>query len=47
VLAAHFMKQFVGDDPTALAEAMKELEAGTFVVELISSTLKHNQPSEC
>jgi hypothetical protein len=34
VLLRHFMKQFVGDDPVLLNQAMKELEAGTLVVEL-------------
>ena len=34
VLAEHFIKQFVGDDPVLFEQAMKELDAGTLVVEL-------------
>jgi hypothetical protein len=34
VLARHYIKRFVGDDPALLNQAMKELEAGTLVVEL-------------
>jgi hypothetical protein len=35
VLAQHFVKQFVGDDPVLFEQAMKELDAGTLVVELV------------
>ena len=40
VLAARFMKQFVGDDPTTLAEARKELEAGAVVIEAESTAVE-------
>jgi hypothetical protein len=34
VLARHYVSQFVGNDPALLEQAMKEMEAGTLVVEL-------------
>jgi hypothetical protein len=40
VLADYFLRPFVGDDPTTLAEARKELEAGTVVIEVISSPVE-------
>jgi hypothetical protein len=35
VMAQHFLKQMVGDDPVLYEQAVKELEAGTLVVEYI------------
>jgi len=35
VIVRRLMKKFVGSDPVQLEQAMKELEAGTLVVEVV------------